>query len=124
MVGDSGSASSSGNEQLWTCCRLSITNVCLINQGTCLWFVPDSRGYNFICPIKTPEDVALPAEPLDALLMELLDAPLVEPEPEVAPAPRRPRRVTQVPRHLSAERDSPITPPNRRARAHTRVARS
>ncbi|KAK4017927.1 hypothetical protein OUZ56_000003 [Daphnia magna] len=58
---------------------------------------------------------------LFALLMELLDAPPVEPEPEVAPAPRRPRRVTQVPRNLSAEGDSPITPPNRRAWAHTRL---
>ncbi|KZS11996.1 Uncharacterized protein APZ42_023186 [Daphnia magna] len=73
---------------------------------------------------RTPEDVALPAEPLDALLMELLNAPPVEPEPEVAPAPRRPRHVTQVPRHLSAEGDSPITPTNHRDRAHTRVARS
>ncbi|KAK4027843.1 hypothetical protein OUZ56_016984 [Daphnia magna] len=87
-------------------------------------YAPSRRGYNFICPIKTPEDVALPVEPLYALLMELLDAPPVEAEPEVAPAPRRPRRVTQVPRNLSAEGDSPITPPNCRARAHTRVALS
>ena len=77
------------------------------------------------------DHVALPAEPADAPTIELLDAPpvecvnvlatLVEPEPEVTPA-GRPRRVTQVPRHLSAEGDSPITAPNRRFRVQTRVA--
>ncbi|KAI9550973.1 hypothetical protein GHT06_013390 [Daphnia sinensis] len=35
-------------------------------------------------------------------------------EAEITPVASRPRRIVHVPRHLSADGDSPITPPSRR----------
>ncbi|KAK4037453.1 hypothetical protein OUZ56_029486 [Daphnia magna] len=52
--------------------------------------------------------------------VEPVNVPPVEqinlPPPEITPVTSRPRRVTQVPRHLSADGNSRITPPDRRTR--------